>query len=317
MTKGQSAIEYMTTYAWVVVVVALGALLLWQMGVFKPPAPPRGFIGFSELKPTDWAVSIDDEIRIHLESDSADTIFVPQDSVSASIDEIECAMTTPSFQIPPGGSYTILLSCPEGSMSGRFNRGDYYESNIVVVYKNLKSNSIHESVGKIYGPIEASSGHATDTTLPGGSTTTTTLCGRMDSCDVEYLTPDASSCCNYTLGTPKYNPVCACLYWIPSLGGRGCLEICTGQGAGVDYCTDGGCFCTNSFNCGYYQGVTTTTTSTTTSSSTTSSTTSTSSSSTSSTSSTIPDWFMNVTQVCPKNDTPIVFGEDPCIEAST
>ncbi|MFH1126421.1 MAG: hypothetical protein V1703_04805 [Candidatus Altiarchaeota archaeon] len=57
--KGQSAIEYLASNAWVIIVAMIALLVLWQLGVFTPPQPRRGSMGFSQLTPIDWAVSVE------------------------------------------------------------------------------------------------------------------------------------------------------------------------------------------------------------------------------------------------------------------
>ena len=48
--KAQSALEYITTYGWAVLVVLILGIALWQLGIFQT-SPATSFSGFGALKP--------------------------------------------------------------------------------------------------------------------------------------------------------------------------------------------------------------------------------------------------------------------------
>jgi hypothetical protein len=171
--KGQSAVEYLASNAWVVIIVLLAIIVLWQIGVFTPPTPRRGNIGFSQLVPLDWVVSVQDIAYLSIRNDAGVPVKVQTGGMNLTVYDISCnAVQTPSSPatLNPGGRKLFVFYCTiPPTISSRFKIGDYYEGDLKIDYTNLVSGGEHESVGKIFGPIEGRTpfGPTTTTTLPG------------------------------------------------------------------------------------------------------------------------------------------------------
>lgn len=175
--KGQGAIEYLTTYGWVIIVVAVSVLILWQLGIFTPPQPKRGSLGFSQVVPVDWVVSTSNLVYLQVQSEAGDSLVIGSGDINITIGEVTCTDIPASdismypLTIQPGKSKRITVECSSTpSVGSRFVVGEYYEAQTRIKYRNVKSDSSHESVGKIFGPIE---GPTPQATLPVESTTTT------------------------------------------------------------------------------------------------------------------------------------------------
>lgn len=55
--KAQGAMEYLMTYGWAIIVVMIVGLALWNAGILKiGPTYPKGFSGFSGVRPLDWTI---------------------------------------------------------------------------------------------------------------------------------------------------------------------------------------------------------------------------------------------------------------------
>ncbi|MDD5112082.1 MAG: hypothetical protein PHG85_06020 [Candidatus Altiarchaeota archaeon] len=171
--KGQSAVEYLASNAWVVVIAMIALIVLWQIGVFTPPVPRRGSIGFSQLVPLDWVVSTQDIAYMSIRNDAGVPVRITTGGMNLTVYDISCnAVSTPAspVTISPGSRRLFVFYCTEPPrISDRFRVGDYYEGDLKIDYTNIISTGEHESVGKIFGPIEGR--------VPFGPTTTTTLPG--------------------------------------------------------------------------------------------------------------------------------------------
>jgi hypothetical protein len=206
--KGQ-AVEYLTNNAWAILVVLIGVIALWQMGVFKPPIPERGSMGFSQLKPTDWAVSIENNAYVRIKNNAGVEVKIEAGWITLDVYQVSCnSLPTPATDLymNPGASRIFIFHCLYNpKISDRFKIGDYYEGDMVIRYTNLDSGSEHTSVGKIFGPIEGPTpfGETTTSTLPGncgddcggqGGTMNATICTRDNQRECSYCDVYTQTC---------------------------------------------------------------------------------------------------------------------------
>jgi len=179
---GQSSVEYFTTYAWVIIVALIGVYVLWQMGAFKPPVPKRGFLGFSQIIPVDWALSAStNQFHIQLRNEAGDLLTIIAVGVTTNVSwsgTVDCSPGPPApVAMNPGKEDLVTLNCTgPPSVSDLYEVGDYYEADVVVEYVNEVEvdgrtvYQMHKSVGKLFGPVESAKA------IP-LNTTTTTLVG--------------------------------------------------------------------------------------------------------------------------------------------
>jgi len=176
--KGQIAIEYLYTYGWILIVVILGLLILWQMGAFKLPTSKRDYLGFSEVLPSDWGVYHTNEIYLRLVNYAGVGVRIPTEGVNLTMGIVNCtpAPSSPMI-IDPGdeNSKLLTLDCSTpNKISDIYRPGDYYEADVVISYINEKTGKLHKSVGKIFGPVEEYFIEVTTTTTTMTTTTTST-----------------------------------------------------------------------------------------------------------------------------------------------
>lgn len=151
-SSGQASIEYTTIYIFVLVVIAIGAVAVWQTGVFTPVQDKYttfGIIGFSQVIPSDFALYHDTEnLSLKLKNNAGDSVSV--DQISSDIGDISCN-SNPAASITPGDSIYIQIRC---SGISKYPKGGYFSSNITISYTNLRTgNSGHISTGKIFGNV--------------------------------------------------------------------------------------------------------------------------------------------------------------------
>ncbi|OYT52795.1 MAG: hypothetical protein B6U72_07420 [Candidatus Altiarchaeales archaeon ex4484_2] len=153
--KGQAAIEYLATYGWAILMVSIVAIVVWQMGILDPPAPPPDCRGFSQIRPMDWVFNIGGtRMEIVLVNEANTKLELGAGGVEASIDNIgPCNVPGPlgAINISAGSTATINVTvCPTGGM----NPGDYYKARINITYTNIASGMAHTSVGSCWGSAE-------------------------------------------------------------------------------------------------------------------------------------------------------------------
>ncbi len=149
--RGQISMEYVMTYGWMILIVMIVGIVLWQMGAFTPPSASKGCRGFSQITVLDWKASAsDDKLQLTLTNEAGTKLRL--DNVMGGIDSKPCnSLLNLNTEIRPGRTYQADLT-PCGISS--YKLGEYYRANITIEYYNVGSNILHRSVGICWGGIE-------------------------------------------------------------------------------------------------------------------------------------------------------------------
>ena len=176
MRRGQSGImlENYFVYAIVLVTIIVGLVILWQMGVFKPPVGKKGYVGFSQVAPTDWLVSNDNEVYLRVKNEAEGNVRIRTYGINVTIGPVNCrpAPDNGDLDISVGESKTVRVLCNGNpSISTHYVIGGYFEADVAINYTNLLTRREHESTGRLYGIVE---GYGVGGPLPSTTTTVTT-----------------------------------------------------------------------------------------------------------------------------------------------
>lgn len=137
------------TYGWMILIVMIVGVVLWQMGAFTPPSASRGCRGFSQITVLDWKASAaSNSLQLTLTNEAGTKLRL--DSVMGGIDGKTCNSVSPGVELRPGRTYQANLTCEISN----YKLGEYYQANITIVYYNIGSDIVHSSVGKCWGGIE-------------------------------------------------------------------------------------------------------------------------------------------------------------------
>jgi hypothetical protein len=118
MKKAQSAMEYLMTYGWAILIVIIVAAALFALGVFNPSTyTGRAATGFGELgTPSDWQYSTT-TFTVVLKNQ------VGQDISVTSVGSTGCTADTTVTAIPAGGTGTFTLTaCSSKSAGSSFSQ---------------------------------------------------------------------------------------------------------------------------------------------------------------------------------------------------
>ena len=151
-SRGQAAMEYLMTYGWALLVVAVAGIAIWQLGFLdiSGSAVP-GKTGFTQITLLDWqALGSSDEVKLILvnHADNRQTLV----DVSATVEaggSGGCS-STENLDIGPGATHSVTLS----GCTLMDSLGEYYKLEITITYTNPASALSHSSVGQAWGPIE-------------------------------------------------------------------------------------------------------------------------------------------------------------------
>jgi len=153
--KGQSAVEYMTTYGWAVLLILIVGMVLWQMGAFTPPSTPPGCRGFSSITVLDHSASgTDNMVYLVITNEAGTRLQVSANGVETSIADVSCDAVPSSGIDPfrPGQGVKLNVSC--ATLSNNYAAGEYYRVHINITYTNPSSGMSHKSAGVCWGSVE-------------------------------------------------------------------------------------------------------------------------------------------------------------------
>ncbi|MFZ2456311.1 MAG: hypothetical protein WAX07_07530 [Candidatus Altiarchaeia archaeon] len=166
--KGQSALDLLLSYGWIVVVAAVAIILVSQTGIYQPLKCEKTQYGFSQVQILDYNLfANNDKMAFLLQNWAGETVRINAVDLKLG-DNVECRGTEQSV-IEPGGKLLMIIDC-----AGPFDEyppGVCFTADIKIDYSNLQSGYSDESIGKIRGAIERTQVTTTTTTI--SSTTTT------------------------------------------------------------------------------------------------------------------------------------------------
>jgi hypothetical protein len=161
--KGQSAMEYLMTYGWAILIVIIVAAALYALGIFNPATyTGRVPTGFTTLgTPTDWDVASDGAFSIILNNRLANQITVY--SITATLGTVSDTYNTYNctidsyLMIAPGGTSDPTVVCTGPNTYsldlGTPTTGTTYSVDVEVLYNSGGFN--HTETGKVTGTVSS------------------------------------------------------------------------------------------------------------------------------------------------------------------
>ena len=160
--KAQSAMEYLMTYGWAILIVIIVAAALYALGIFNP-ATYTGRIptGFTTLgAPDDWDVDSAGDVRVLLNNRLASQIEVYTITVSTTTgtpdiwSTANCTGSDDYMTIAPGGNVDPSTACSSVIYDltvGSQTTGTTYSVDVEILYNSGGFN--HTESGKITGTV--------------------------------------------------------------------------------------------------------------------------------------------------------------------
>ena len=123
--KGQSALEYLMTYGWAILIIIIVGGVLYYYGVFSPSKlVGESKVGFSKVQVDTWAVdATNDDIKFIFENRAGKQINITNVNVGGT--------STPAAILMNSGSKSTgfeTVDCPS------INSGDAYKWDITITY---------------------------------------------------------------------------------------------------------------------------------------------------------------------------------------
>ena len=149
MKKAQSAMEYLMTYGWAILIVIIVAAALYALGIFNPATYTQstavGFQGF-QVPTGGWQFTSNGQLTLQLRNMAGSNIEIT--NVTATYAGRERYNDT-TYQLSAGDTYTITIS---GFPLA--NQGTPYSITVEITYTNLDTGlSGFRSSGTLTGTV--------------------------------------------------------------------------------------------------------------------------------------------------------------------
>lgn len=145
MRKGQSAMEYLMTYGWAIIIVIIVAAALYALGVFNPGAyTTTAATGFAELgkpAPGAWQVASNGNVVVNMINNQPYTLNITdltvQNTAGVECDTLRINGRTLTNQatIANGNSFNVTASCSDFISTP----GSSYTLKFAFTYDNVDS----------------------------------------------------------------------------------------------------------------------------------------------------------------------------------
>ncbi|MGC8710479.1 MAG: hypothetical protein ACP5RF_02625, partial [Candidatus Micrarchaeia archaeon] len=171
---GQSAMEYLTTYGWAILIIVLTISVLYELGVFNPNTYVLSSCVLpSGLDCSKYLLSTNGILTVTIKNTMQDPINIT--ALGCVTNETTSGMQAPyspisnQVYIPVGGNYTFNIYCP-AARNSTFT--SIYKGYVSVNYTDDVTGFAQTVFGRLI--IKASSKPTTSTTLTISTTSTST-----------------------------------------------------------------------------------------------------------------------------------------------
>ncbi|MDE1871174.1 MAG: hypothetical protein KGI06_02955 [Candidatus Micrarchaeota archaeon] len=150
--RAQSATEYLITYSWAIIIIAVTLAALYALGLFNPSS----FVSNQCIFPADFSC-----ISGFFYSNGTLSInFVQATSTAINITAVRCnsdditngtnlTQYSPAYYVPVGGNITLTAKCYANGTVFTSQPGTLYRGYVIVNYTNLQTGFQHVLIGKI------------------------------------------------------------------------------------------------------------------------------------------------------------------------
>ncbi|MGI0100931.1 MAG: hypothetical protein ACREBH_04430 [Candidatus Micrarchaeaceae archaeon] len=152
MEKAQSAMEYLITYSWAILIIGITLSALYALGLFNPDS----FISNQCIFPADFGclsafLYTNGSITVNLEQATQSSINVTSFGCNSGGTTTNMTPYIGANEIfmPVGSNITLTANCFSNGTIYTSNPGNLYNGHVVVNYTDLQTGFQHVLVGKI------------------------------------------------------------------------------------------------------------------------------------------------------------------------
>ena len=151
--KGQSALEFLLTYGWVILIISIAVILMWEWGFLKLSSNiPPGASGFWGVMPyeNDFKYTKDGNLTISLSNKVGGEVTIK--GINATVSGYKHEDSSPGITIPSGG-----VGCWDADLSSGvppLAAGSNYNIFVSISYNDSRTSETYMSSGWLRGHVE-------------------------------------------------------------------------------------------------------------------------------------------------------------------
>ncbi len=158
LLRSQSAMEYLMTYGWAILIIAIALSALYALGIFNPSS----FVGSECILPaglscTSVSLAPNGMLTINLEQATLSTINITAYgcNTNTTLAHMQTPLNPPSNQINMliGSNYTFSVQCWSGASMYSGSAGNAFEGYLLLNYTNTYSGFAQQAVGQLTAKV--------------------------------------------------------------------------------------------------------------------------------------------------------------------
>jgi hypothetical protein len=150
----QSAMEYLMTYGWAILIIAVVLSALFMLGLFNPSTFVSSQCIFpAEFSCIDSYLSTSGLLTVNIEQAVSAPINVTAIGCNTNATTTFMKTITPAVYIPIGSNYTFSVWCHAGSTNYTGSPGDLYHGFIIMNYTNVQTGFPHTTIATLLQKI--------------------------------------------------------------------------------------------------------------------------------------------------------------------
>lgn len=154
--KAQSALEYLLTYGWAILIVIIVGASLYALGVFNPGTfTGKRVTGFTQFQIVDHKIDTNSNLSLVFGNRLGKTVTLGD--ITATYKNTDCVYTDLDAEIMgPNRQLQANLSCGGGSDwgTGDLDQRSSYSVIIDIEYTDPDSGLSHTDTGTLFGSVE-------------------------------------------------------------------------------------------------------------------------------------------------------------------
>jgi len=149
--KAQTALEYLMTYGWAILIIIIVGSALYALGVFSPGTfTGKRSTGFSQFQMADFKVDTAENVTLVMGNRLGKTITINE--ITATYKGDDCNKTFGSYPLGPNKQHNFVLEC--NSWPGTLELKSSYSIEVGIGYTDPDSNLTHLDAGTLFGIVE-------------------------------------------------------------------------------------------------------------------------------------------------------------------
>ncbi|MFH1788250.1 MAG: hypothetical protein ABH834_02570 [Candidatus Altiarchaeota archaeon] len=148
-SKGQAAIEFIMTYAWVILIISIVLVVVWQLGLLDLGGSIEpGSMGFWGVTPEDYRMTEAGTLTLSLANYIGANLTI--DSISANQSTLHVTAPLTGVVLEPGELENVNVA---GLKTGK--GGKKFEVLLSIDYTDSRTGNQHKSSGRVWGSYES------------------------------------------------------------------------------------------------------------------------------------------------------------------